>query len=81
MTFKLDFPGNLCRAAFAIIAMFIISLQSVFHNNIDSVEICISLFSSTLSWVSIFISFPYFDLGKPSFEEEKTIFLMKKFEF
>ena len=23
MTFKLDFPGNLCRAAFAILAMFL----------------------------------------------------------
>ena len=22
LTFKLDFPGNLCRAAFAILAMF-----------------------------------------------------------
>ena len=23
LTFKLDFPGNLCRAAFAILAMFV----------------------------------------------------------
>ena len=23
MTFKLDFPGNLCRAAFAILALFL----------------------------------------------------------
>ena len=25
LTFKLDFPGNLCRAAFAILAMFLTS--------------------------------------------------------
>ena len=72
------FPGHLRRAAFAILAMFIISLQSVFHNNVDSVEICISLFTSTLSWVSIFLSCPYFDLGKPSFEEEKNYISYEK---
>ena len=29
MTFKLDFPANLCRAAFAIIAMFVIMFATL----------------------------------------------------
>ena len=29
MTFELDFPGNLCRAAFAILAMFFLFLYSL----------------------------------------------------
>ena len=40
LTFKLDFPGNLCRAAFAILAMFypFLSIQ------INACNICICWF-------------------------------------
>ena len=30
LTFKLDFPGNLCRAAFAILAMFSLKFSWLF---------------------------------------------------
>ena len=43
MTFKLDFPGNLCREAFAILAMFLFfcSISDHFHHFDAVPHICL----------------------------------------
>ena len=40
MTFKLDFAGNMCRAAFAILAMFLSELQNKAHLNQIRFQLC-----------------------------------------
>ena len=37
-TLKLDFPGNLCRAAFAIIAMFSFAIESYIYETDFSLQ-------------------------------------------
>ena len=38
LTFRLDFPGNLCRAAFAILAMFLLSINNKILDNCSALQ-------------------------------------------
>ena len=62
MTFKLDFPGNLCREAFAILAMFLFfcSISDHFHHFDAVPHICLRQNKCLLSFFLIYLDLIFF---------------------